>query len=1393
MSKHSARAAVTWLQFGLLALGLVLGAAPAQADPMPGEVDFVSLTRPAAPGGLLGLGDGASVLPFSGSFEYELPFDVPAYGGLAPKLAVHCSSAAGDGLLGPGCTVQTPMIRRAIHDGVPRYDDSDTFELVGVQGGGRLVADPASPGTYWVEAHGRRLRVTRVDSHFELVDNDGVHYVFGANGNVLASDAQHVAEWRLDSMRGVTGSEVDFSYQLLYSQIYPRAIDWGPVQGGAPVFHVDFIFEFRPNWLTNYRYRFESLTGMRLKSLMLTSFTERTRSLDFTYDSQQPGLSRLSSIQPLGRDGATGLPATRFTYADGGATTTGPSGDFNGWAPGFSFDAAWFDVDHDGYVDVLQFPGTGTCTYRRNLGFNQFAAPVQSTCPPAKLTEGRLMDVDGDGVLDFAAPSDPKGDWVYYRISPTGTFVNAGTWPGTAVLNTYPLKSVDVNGDGRADLLGIDFRTAETLVEFSSATGFGALQRLPATPGSAVDTEHLLDLNGDGLIDYQYFTTENELLTVVNYLGRGDGTFAFNSSYVLTTQSTPIDGRRLRWADFDKDGSVDYVEMIAGTFYFYRGHSDLVTFDAPVAYTNPTDSDALQNVVDLNGNGSLDLFSFSSDLRLWSVDLAGSSGAGHGPFVQTIDNGLGAWTTFEYTSTGALSRMDDIAGTPWTSHVPMVFPVVTQKRVSPGAGLADRVVKYHPADATWDGSERAFAGFTTRTTTNVGVSASDTLVSSCTYNPGFQGDRELRGSELLESRSDGNGVPIDATVFYSSAKVLPGLPDDPKLRVPSRDWIYGYAYDDGGATAIETSTYIDYDGEGRPLHQYEYGRSDIVGDERLRQWTYTVPDDVTGIRDQICATQLFDGGGNELSDLRFFFGDESLEAPDCYSGKGFLRRVLGYLDTDQRFVTLFSGSYDALGNPLQTVERDKEVNVEYDPLGVHPVHRFMRPTESTQLDWTIDDWDNVIARPLRMTGPDGVTSVLHYDGFGRVTSEAKNDLPPHIRHAYAWAGDHLSGTRPSEAIDVFDGDQSALAASKQKGHEVRFRRTVRVYSGLMEPLYESTNANAAGAGATRYLISGWKERDVLGRTSKSCEAFYSPTALPATASPDARCATTTYDALGWASVYTASNGAPTIHNYGAFRSDVTSPDRATVYSRFDGLGRLTDVERTVAGLFETANYTYDAADHVTEISLLDGAVTTGFGYDTLGRLISEYDTDHGESLSQYTDGGQLRSHQNDAAQGYWIQYDGAGRATRKGMGAVPNDDQERHLSLRLSEGRSAGGRQRDGPAGLGVRARRRAELLVRHFRQRHEYGAHGAGHPGQPQLHVQSVGAPLARELQRRILDRLWSRRRGPPDLERQLLGRGRARRRWSQRDRTFRQRRDGEARLRRARIGVSDHGCGPG
>ncbi|GAB4175063.1 MAG: hypothetical protein Fur006_05320 [Coleofasciculaceae cyanobacterium] len=243
----------------------------------------------------------------------------------------------------------------------------------------------------------------------------------------------------------------------------------------------------------------------------------------------------------------------------------------------------------------------------------------------------QLADVNGDGRADIVG----FGEAVTYVALATGggTFgsvqvahdwfnIQKGAWTS---FDKYPRQLADVNGDGRADIVG--FGEAETYVALGKADGtFGSVQvahdwfNVQKGAWTSFDKypRQLADVNGDGRADIVGF---GEAETYVA-LAKGDGTFgsvqvAHDWFNVQKGAWTSFDKYPRQLADVNGDGRADIVGFGQFATYVALGKTDGTFGAAQVASQDfnissgwTSFSKSPRQLADINGDGRADIVGF---------------------------------------------------------------------------------------------------------------------------------------------------------------------------------------------------------------------------------------------------------------------------------------------------------------------------------------------------------------------------------------------------------------------------------------------------------------------------------------------------------------------------------------------------------------------------------------------------------------------------------------------------------------------------------------------------------------------------------------------------------------------------------------------------------------
>lgn len=305
------------------------------------------------------------------------------------------------------------------------------------------------------------------------------------------------------------------------------------------------------------------------------------------------------------------------------------------WSTSFGYDAGWrrethprylVDVNKDKKVDIVGFSSIGVYVALSNgASFNAPQLWSHDFGSNAGWFADKLrhvVDVTGDGLPDIVGFSAVG---VYVARNTGGGFGRAQLWSSSYGDNTgwqlgnHPRFVADVNGDGRADIVG--FSSVGVYTSLSTGTGFSAPQLVINTfgynQGWRVEKHprYMADVNGDGRADVVGFGGNGTYVSLATGAGFGPVN--------LWTASYGYDrgwrtNAHLRYlADVNGDNKADVVAFgFSGT---YVSLSDGSSFAAPVRVFDAFSySKGWRNtlhprpVKDVNDDGKADIVGFSS-------------------------------------------------------------------------------------------------------------------------------------------------------------------------------------------------------------------------------------------------------------------------------------------------------------------------------------------------------------------------------------------------------------------------------------------------------------------------------------------------------------------------------------------------------------------------------------------------------------------------------------------------------------------------------------------------------------------------------------------------------------------------------------------------------------
>ncbi|MBX2907215.1 MAG: VCBS repeat-containing protein [Taibaiella sp.] len=622
-----------------------------------------SQTYVAVPGDTSGYTPGSFTVNDAGAANYSIPLVlVPGTNGVQPPLSLVYNSQGGNGICGLGWSLSglSAISRTAqtyAQDGQSlaiTFTNTDRFALDGE----RLVLNDLSGpyGGSGSEYRTEQNSFSQVKAFGSLPSSPGtpLYFVVRTNsGNVMefgtTADSRigirggYVLNWLLSKVSDTKGNYYTFTYfkDSLTGEYYPTRIDYTGNSAAAlmPYASVEFSYENRADSISRYLNGVAiSANKKRLVSVKNYFGSTLVRAYYLTYQNSPSKISELVSVRECGTGGCH--TPTTFSWANIDAPSFSTE-DFNYISKTTSTDKiVSIDVDADGVQDILKVPqfGSGTVqAYVSNKNAGALGFINKPVVPFINVTQKFLTaDFNADGKPDILLyDSTTSGDSKAYlntdSIGATQVTFNyvVSPLPPIMVTGNKIVNAIDVNGDGRSDLLSFDPVSGFNYWMFSTTAGTAGMSFIPN--GSLNYFANLItdvamfqgayqpffaDFTGDGKVDVLFWNPASGATKLYkNTQGFTPVTFILDTANFIPASQISTSGGSMRIADFNSDGLPDvlyYVKATGANYWWVnKGNRQFIAATAsPTTLSSSISGGTDLLLQDFNCDGYADLVWF---------------------------------------------------------------------------------------------------------------------------------------------------------------------------------------------------------------------------------------------------------------------------------------------------------------------------------------------------------------------------------------------------------------------------------------------------------------------------------------------------------------------------------------------------------------------------------------------------------------------------------------------------------------------------------------------------------------------------------------------------------------------------------------------------------------
>ena len=883
--------------------------------------------------------------------------------------------------------------------------------------------------------------------------------------------------------------------------------------------------------------------------------------------------------------------------------------------------ARFADLDGDGLVDFLYRRNSGTVVSGAYLNTGdgwqsapEFAPPydiADHTGSSGKNTGVRVLDLNGDGLSDFLWKRSSGG-------TSEGAFLNTGQgweeapsfvppyYTGIDGVGDTGTRFIDVNGDGLSDFLYYRQTSGGSVYKgayLNTGSGWVAAsdyelpfylmrERVPDVltdnntrmwggkyyVASSRETDpgsRFADLNGDGLVDFYYYNIFRTVSRGANNTPEG----VSKGAYLNT-------GKGWRSAP-------EYIPVHPTGFTNYCAYSDFFPkspwFCFPSHYSDISE--------DIDGDGVAD------NVTGWDPVTALLSNGG-ADLVKTVTDSLGRDTAITYTQlndprvytkgAGAAFPEQDVQG-------PMY--VVQEVATDDGlGGQARTTYSYEGARAHFQG--RGFLGFARMTSVDV-----QTGIETVTdYHQDFPFIGQVAATE--QRLSDGTSISR-VTDAWEEKPLNGGRTTFPFVAQSEAE---SFEINDGqGNLPVTTITTTNvYDDFGNPT---SIVATTTGGGETFKKTTTNqyVNDTANWFLGRLTRATV----KNELPDLSF----ETRVSAFAYDPLTGLLRQEEIEPGLPAFTLTTDYGHDVFGNTTTKTVSGGDITTRTTTTEFSADGRFAIKVTNDLGHAETHDHDPRFGMVTSLTGPNDITTIWAFDGFGRKIREARADGTE-----TATSYELCIAQCPAGAVYAVVQQDLISASLTPIGP-----RRVEYFDALNRAFRSETE----GFDGTRVFVD--TEFNARGEAVAVTRPYFE-----GTDSADIQKITTIYDEIGRPVSVTQPDGGVTTTDYDGLITTSTNALLQTETRRNNAIGQL--VEAT-DNLGTTITYRYDPFGNLEETDA--GGVVTTMVHDVRGRKSSMDDPNMGQWFYVHNVLGELISQTDAEDRTVTFDYDTLGRMIQR--------------------------------------------------------------------------------------------------------------------------------------------------